>query len=33
MEGKGEEGRGGEEPHSIFVPEGPIGCLAATDHV
>jgi hypothetical protein len=34
MEGKGEEGRGGEGRGgslSIFLPEGPIGCLAATD--
>jgi hypothetical protein len=36
MEGQGGEGRGGEGegrgggPHSIFLPEGPIGCLAAT---
>jgi hypothetical protein len=29
-EGRGGEGRGGEGPHSIFLPEGPIGCLAAT---
>jgi hypothetical protein len=28
--GRGGEGRGGEGPHSIFLPEGPIGCLAAT---
>jgi hypothetical protein len=28
MEGKEEEGRAGA--HSIFLPEGPIGCLAAT---
>jgi hypothetical protein len=35
MEGQGGEGRGGEGGgkglHSIFLPEGPIGCLAASE--
>jgi hypothetical protein len=30
---KERERSGGEGPHSIFLPEGSIGCLAATDTV